>query len=363
MRPIHRKTEKVKPDMANNPATMQGANEINLFELIVALWAQKFLIISVTLIVTLAAAMYAFFSKPIYEARVYLQPPTLNGIADFNYGRTKNAELTPFTIKDVYEVFTRNLQSESLRRSFFNEVYLPSLPASERGGSQDALYSSFLRALAIGFPTKEQPDRYSVIVEGEDPAQVTAWIKTFIERAGAAAEKEMISNTTREAEVRARNFGQQISTLQETESRIRQDSITRLREALTIAEAIGLQNPPIITGNLSAEVSAAMDGQLTYMRGSKALKAEIDNLQNRKSDDPFIEKLRALQIKQSFYNDLKVSPDTVSVYRQDGPIEQPDRPTKPKKGLIILLGLVLGSMLGFMIALVRHLVLVKLSRV
>lgn len=348
--------------MANTPATTQDADEIDLFELVVALWAQKLLIIGVALVAALAAATYAFFSTPVYEARVYLQPPTLNGIADFNYGRTTDSELTPFTINDVYEVFTRNLQSESLRRTFFNEVYLPSLPASERGGSQDILYAGFLGTLAIGLPSKEQPDRYSVIVQGEDPAQITNWVKDFAARAGAAAEKEMISNATREAEVRARNLGQQISTLQETESRIRQDSITRLREALTVAEAIGLQNPPIISGNLSAEISAGMDGQLTYMRGSKALKAEIQNLESRKSDDPFIGRLRTLQIKQSFYTDLTVSPDTVSVYRQDGPIEQPDRPIKPKKGLIILLGLVLGGMLGFMIALVRYFVRARKGR-
>ncbi|MEB0007080.1 Wzz/FepE/Etk N-terminal domain-containing protein [Pseudomonas sp. RTC3] len=349
--------------MANTPATTQDADEIDLFELVVALWAQKLLIISVALVATLAAATYAFLSKPIYEARVYLQPPTLNGIADFNYGRTRDAELTPFTTKDVYEVFTRNLQSESLRRAFFNEVYLPSLPASERNGSQDVLYANFLRTLTIGLPSKEQPDRYSVIVEGEDPAQAADWVKAFAARAGAAAEKEMISNVTREAEVRARNLSQQITTLQETQSRIRQDSITQLREALAVAEAIGLQNPPIVSGNISAEVSASMDGQLTYMRGSKALKAEIQNLESRKSDDPFTGNLRALQIKQSFYTDLQVSPDAVSVYRQDGPIEQPDRPIKPKKGLIILLGLVVGGMVGFMIALVRHFVLTRKGRV
>jgi len=349
--------------MANTPATTQNTDQVDLFELIAAIWAQKFLIISVALVGALVAAAFAFMSKPVFEARVYLQPPTLNGIADFNYGRTRDSELTPFSIKDVYDVFTRNLQSESLRRAFFNEVYLPSLPESVRGGSQDRLYGDFLGALTIGLPSKEQPDRFSVSVEGVDPAQVTEWVKAFAARAGAAAEKEMISNTTREAEVRARNLGQQISTLQETESRIRQDSITRLREALTVAEAIGLQNPPIISGNLSAEISAGMDGQLTYMRGSKALKAEIQNLETRKSDDPFIKQLRALQIKQSFYTDLQVSPDTVSVYRQDGPIEQPDRPIKPKKGLIILLGLVLGGMLGFMIALARHFVQTRKSRI
>lgn len=348
--------------MANIPASTHRTNEIDLFELVAALWAQRLLIIAVALVGALAAAAYAFLSKPVYEARVYLQPPTLNGIADFNYGRTVGAELTPFTITDVYAVFTRNLQSESLRRAFFNQVYLPSLSPSEREGSQDLLYADFLKKLMIGLPTKEQPDRYSVVARGEDPAHATAWVKDFAARAGAAAEKEMISNTTREAEVRARNLGQQIATLQETENRIRQDSITRLREALAIAEAIGLQNPPLISGNLSAEVSAGMDGHLDYMRGSKALRAEIQNLETRKSDDPFIGNLRALQIKQSFYKDLQVSPDNVSVYRQDGPIEQPDRPIKPKKALIIFLGLFLGGVLGFTIALIRHFVLLKKSR-
>lgn len=340
--------------MANTPISTQRTNENDLFELFTALWAQRLLIISVALIGALAAATYAFLSKPEYEARVYLLPPTLNGIADFNYGRTADAELTPFTIKDVYEVFIRNLQSESLRRAFFSQVYLPLLSPSERNGSQDLLYSDFLKSLMIGPPTKEQPDRYSVIARGEDPAVITKWVKDFAARAGAAAEKEMISNTAREAEVRARNIGQQIATLQETESRVRQDSITQLKEALAVAEAIGLEDPPIISGNVSAEVSAGMDGQLTYMRGSKALKAEIKNLETRKSDDPFIEVLRALQIKQSFYRDLQVSPAAVSVYRQDGPIELPDRPIKPKKGLIIAMGLFLGFVLGFMIALVRR---------
>lgn len=355
--------EKVRPDMVNTPVAAKDASEIDLFELIAALWAQKILIISVVILATGAAAAYAFLSKPIYEAHVYLLPPTLNGIADFNYGRTREAELIPYTIKDVYEVFTRNLQGEQLRRSFFNEIYLPSVPESARNGSQDALYSSYLKKLIIGVPTKDQPERYSISVQGEDPVLATDWVKAFAARAGALAEDEMITNVTREAEVRSRNLAQQINTLQETENRIRQDSITQLREALKVAQAIGLENPPIISGNVSAEVSASMNGQLTYMRGTKAIRAEIKNLEERESNDPFIESLRALQIKQSFYKGLQVSPNNVAVYRQDGPIELPDRPIKPKKSLIIGLGIMVGGVLGMIIALIRHFWVVRKVRI
>lgn len=339
--------------MVNYPSTVREPDEIDLFELVAAIWAQKFLIVSVAVIASLGATAFAFLSKPVYEARVYLQPPTLNGIADFNYGRTRDAELTPYTINDVYAVFTRNLQGESLRRAFFVDIYLPSLSASERAGSQDALYANYLKTLTVGLPTKELPDRYSVAVQADDPAMATGWVKAFIARAGAASEKEMITNVTREAEVRARNLTQQISILQEAEDKVRNDSITQLKEALSVAQAIGLEKPPIISGNVAAEISAAMDGQLTYMRGTKAISAEIKNLQDRKTNDPFIANLRALQVKRSFYQALQVSPENVSVYRQDGPIEIPDRPIKPKKGLIITAGLIGGGALGVLFGLVR----------
>ncbi|MNV13349.1 Lipopolysaccharide biosynthesis protein WzzE [compost metagenome] len=341
--------------MTNAPSTKPGSDEIDLFELMRSIWAQKVMILCTTLVVVLCAAAYAFISKPVYEARVYLLPPTLNGIADFNYGRTKELELTPYTVKDVYDVFTRNLQSEALRRAFFLEVYLPSLSDADRKDSQDELYSRFLKKLTIGLPSKEQPDRYSVSVQDKDPARATEWVKTFTANAGKASKNEVITNVTREAEVRARNIGQQISILRQTESGIRSDSISRLQEALRVAQSIGLEEPPIIAGNVAAEVTATMDGQLTYMRGTKALSAEIKNLQDRKSNDPFIKNLRMLEIKKFFYEDLRIDPSGVAVYRQDGSIEIPDEPIKPKKMLYIGLAVIGGGLLGLLIGLVRYL--------
>ncbi len=345
--------------MATPPSMAREADEIDLFELVAAVWAQKVLLIGFIVVATAVAAAYAFLAKPVYEARLYLEPPTLNEIADFNYGRTRDAELTPYTINDVYGVYARNLQGESLRRAFFADVYLPSLTEGQRQGSQDALYSDFLNTLTISGPSKEMPDRYSVAVYGHDPVEATAWVRAFAARAGAQAKEEVITNLKREAEVRARNLDQQINTLQETESRVRNDAISRLQEALTVAKAIGLENPPIISGSVAVEITAAMDGQLTYMRGTKALSAEIKNLQERRSDDPFITNLRALQIKRSFYEALRVNADNVAVYRQDGSIDVPDRPIKPKKGLIIAGGFIAGGILGVLFALGRYLVALR----
>ncbi|ROL66490.1 LPS O-antigen chain length determinant protein WzzB [Pseudomonas vranovensis] len=332
--------------MRNTPESNRLDPELDVLELLGSLWAKKLIILSVMFLAVLAAVIYLFIAKPVYETRVFVIPPTQNGIADFNYGRTAEAELKPYSVKDVYEVFLRDLQAESLRRSFFEEFYLPSLSESERAGSQTRLYEKFSRELVISPSGKDSPDRYSLTVQGEDPQRVVAWAKTYVMRAGDSAREEMIKNVTREAEVRARNLAQQIDRLREGGQKVREDLIVQLREALNVARAIGLKEPPIISGNLSTEVSAGMDGHLSYMRGTKALEAEIQNLEQRRSDDPFITRLRDLQARYAFYMSVEVNPESVAVFRIDGPIEQPDSPIKPRKSVVLAMAALAGLLLG-----------------
>lgn len=340
--------------MPQLPVDAPAKDEIDLFMLVRALWLQKWIIISVTILVTLAAAVYAYTSKPLYEARIYMLPPTQNGIADFNYGRVLNTDLPPFSVKDVYDVFARNLFSESLRQTFFEEIYLPSLPEESRKGSRDRLYKRFSEKLIISPGGKDNPDRYSIAVQSYSPSEAGDWVRTYVRNASAEAKKEMIKNVVREAQVRARNIDQQITGLREGALKQREDQIQILREALVIAKAIGLQKPVVFNRRTPAELSLGVDGQTLYMRGSDALQAEIQSLESRGSDDPFITNLRMLQVKYSFLNSLTVDASSVSVYRQDGEVDDPDSPIKPDKLSILVRGAFLGLFLGLMMGLLSH---------
>ncbi|ALI05870.1 MULTISPECIES: LPS O-antigen chain length determinant protein WzzB [Pseudomonas] len=342
--------------MPNNRIETQGTNEIDLIALARGLWGQKWLILAVTLLVTVGAAAYAYLSKPVYQAQLFIMPPTQNGIAELNYGRGKSTELDPYSIKHVYDVFARNLQGESLRQTFFNEVYLPSLDESQRTGALDRLYERFSRELIIKGPGKDTPDRYSVTVQGGDPVRATEWAKAYVARASEAAESELIKNVTAEAAVRARNLEQRIVGLRETAQRIREDRIQQLREALKIAEAIGLTSPSI-NSTAAVDITVETGNKMDYQRGSKALAAEVKALESRASDDAFISDLRSLQMRYSFYRKLNIDPDSISVYRQDGSVEVPQSPIKPRKALILLLGIIAGGMLGSFIALIRFAVI------
>lgn len=338
--------------MQNNRVEERGADEIDLIELVRGLWAEKWLIVGITLLVTVGAAAYAFLSKPVYEAELFIMPPTQNGIAELNYGRGKSTELDTYSIKHVYDVFARNLQGESLRQAFFNEIYLPSLEESQRRGALDRLYERFSRELVIKGPGKSTPDRFSVAVQGSDPIRATEWAKAYVARASEAAESELIKNVTTEASVKARNLEQRIISLREAAQRIREDRIQQLREALKIAESIGLTTSTI---NSSAAVDITVDAgnKMDYQRGSKALAAEIKALESRTSDDAFISDLRSLQMRYNFYRKLNIDPERISVYRQDGNVEVPASPIKPRKALILIIGFAAGLVLAGFLALIR----------
>ena len=340
-------TEQTYPRQANSDG------DIDLVELFYGLWAQKWLIGLITLVFAVGAASYAFFSKPVYEARIAVLPPSLSDIAGFNLGRGGKDELESFSVADVYSVFTRNLQGDDARRHFFREVYLSSLDENLRSGSQDALYGSFVKTLSVKALDKNQPDRYTVVVERHDPAQSAEWAKRYIEHVTKLSLDEVLQNIRRENEVKGAQVQQEIKSLRDFAKARREDRIIRLQEALVVADALGLVNAPVISGQIAEQLSAFMDGELMYMRGSKALRAEISVLKNRTSDDPFIPSLRNLEEQYAFYEGMQLDPQKVAVARQDGVVEVPDSPIKPKKPLIVALGLVLGGMLGVFAALIR----------
>ena len=60
---------------------------------------------------------------------------------------------------------------------------------------------------------------------------------------------------------------------------------------------------------------------MDYQRGSKALMAEVEALESRSSDDAFISDLRSLQMRYSLYRKLNVDSESISVYRQEGSVE------------------------------------------
>ncbi|WP_312388091.1 Wzz/FepE/Etk N-terminal domain-containing protein [Pseudomonas sp.] len=335
---------------------LREQDDLDLIELFGALWRRKRVIVASVLVITGMAAAYALLSQPVYEAKVYVQPPTKNDIAALNQGRNGERGLEVYSTKDVYAVYLRALQSDSLRRAFFRDTYLPTLSDGQRQGSQDRLFARFNELLTVALASKETPDRFYVQALTEDPNVSAQWIGRYVEMASERAKRTLIKDALADAAVVADNLQEDIAQARASARRMREDEIVRLSESLNVAQSIGLELPPLISGSMATEISADADGALTYMRGSKALQAEIENLQSRESDDPFVDKLRQRQEELMFYRGLRIHPDAFAVYQTDGAVEVPDSPVKPRKAMIIGGGLFIGLLMGVGLALLSSMV-------
>lgn len=352
----------MNPNSPANPSNQQ--DEIDLIELFQGLWAQKWLIAAFTAVAVAGAAAFAFLSTPTYEAKSGVLPPRLSDIAGYNLGRSE-AKLAEFKIEDVYRVFKRNLLSDGVKRELFVDTYLPSLSEAEASGAQDRLWVKFNGLLAVRAPdAKNNPDYFTITVQHEDPQTAADWVNRYVGMVVEKTEAEMKDNLLAEIGTRAQSIERQIELLRTSAQKRREDRIIRLKEAQLVAEAVGIDAPQVTAGKTSSDGDLAqfMDGNLMYMRGAKAIGAELTVLEQRKNDDPFIPELRGLENQLEFLNRVDVNPDNVSVYTLDSGAEVPQTPIKPKKVLILALGLVLGGMLGVFVALMRTLWISRSAR-
>ena len=255
--------------MQNSNNTTGSSIEIDLFEVFDAVWKRKWLVIGMTLAIGCLAAAYAFLTAPVYESKYYISPPTLNDIANLNYGRADRSDLKPFSVDHVYKVFLQNLQSESQRRIFFESTYLPALPPKSAKAPQGVLYDSFSKSLTIAPVGKEDEGRWSVSLQSTSPERAMEWVDLYVRQVGESTERELAQNAKKEAMILCRNIQLEIDTLRESSRRVREDTISKVREALMIAKSSGLEDTVVFAGNGSDKLAGGIDQDNAYLRGSK----------------------------------------------------------------------------------------------
>lgn len=329
------------------------SDEIDLFELIESIWKEKILIIIITVLVTSFAVAYALVAKPTYQATTVFYQPTASAIQSYNFGR-KEVGFSEYSISEIYNTFITSLNSQQLRTQFFEEIYLPSLTKEQQQAPRSTLLNSLSSAVSVKQSNpKENKNLYEVTVQQQDPAVAAKWANLYVQMAITLSKSEILENIASEVEARKASINLSIESALAKTQAMRQDEITQLKEALNIANAIGLVNPSLPDGKATQEGANYVDRNLTYMRGSKALKSQIETLEKRKDDHAFVPGLQNLIAQLNLLNALPLNFDKAEVVKIDKTALTPDTPIKPKKRIIVMIGFVLGGMLGVFAALIR----------
>lgn len=216
------------------------------------------------------------------------------------------------------------------------------------------------------------------------------------QRANYNASKEAkIAALLEEDALKRAQLQDELSALREELKTRRTNRIQQLSEAISIADSLGIRTPTSPSTMTAAShggtqvIRTEVTNQETplYFMGTEALIAERDALANRKSDD-FVEpriaeiqselamlknnreveilkeregedlylaNLAQLREEAARLKGIKLDTERLRLVRLDQPALESLKPVKPKKAMILALGLVLGGMLGVFIALVRSL--------
>lgn len=357
----------------SRPLAGPSSDEIDLRELALSLWQSRAIVFVIALVTVLVAGTYIFLATPVYHTQAKALPPPESGLAAYNKafrmsgpaaeGVISNASETgkdrlladvipALTPQDAYRHFMRHAASVALRRAFFEEHYLPAqnLPKTISKTEYERQWVGFNRQLTVALPrTPADNDLVTISWQGTDPSLIADWTNLYLHSAIETAQKELADNLSSALSVLGSSLDDQLVSLRSGAQKQREQQIARLREALSLAESIGLETPPD-AGNLITSYS----GETAYMRGARALRNEIVLLQNRKSDDPFIPEIADIFKRQALLKTVTVIPEQVAVARVDETAAVAVSPIKPRKALILALALVLGTMGGICIVLIRN---------
>lgn len=300
-------------------------DEIDLLALIQSLFQQKYLILAITGLFTLAAVAYTFLATPYYQVQSILRPVDSGSLDELN--GTGVYQLTPT------EALTRigaGLSSYERRLAFFRDNQALFEGLAVPGRSLEQVFEEFSRsAFSMLQADPKKPDRlsefvglsliYPADVEGvavvnglvdfvldAERERIASDLKVLIANRLSGIEQKIAAararyETSKQAQIATllEQSALQRAQLQDELQALRNELKTRreyriksLEEAIRIAKTLGIESPT----TPSAMAGAQRQGQVVltevnsqeiplYFMGVDALAAERQALNARRSDD------------------------------------------------------------------------------
>lgn len=339
----------------NKTSYCAESEEIGFLDLLGVIRRRISVIILCLSISVILAGVYLAIAEPVFRSEARLFPPQNRDLEGFwiSLGRVDEEQTDRYSSDQVFERMLRNLGSQGLRREFFEDhdlakFYLPEAPTNLATVEQ-----TFDKRFNESFQIDRDPLDPSVAVISFSyvkPDLAAKWLNQFIEFVDTHTIQQLGSDVGVEIDAEIKSVRNKMSRMLVSAQRNTQDRIIRLKESLRIAKTLGITDTStlsVLSGGVNQGGVAVNTAQLPqYMRGINALEEEIMVLQARKSEEPFIEGYRALQARLEMLESISLALGDMSAVYVDIPAREAYSPEKPRKLLLLLLAVVLGTTIG-----------------
>ncbi|NYT37552.1 Wzz/FepE/Etk N-terminal domain-containing protein [Allopusillimonas soli] len=356
------------------------AEEISLRDLACILrrtWRLTFLLVCLAV---LLATAYIYFVPPVYEVSVQVLPPTTGDLAIYNATQgiladkpadarilreqmgdeIRNTLLQP---DEAWNRFLAVLQSGSVKQQFITEYH----PA---GAARDATPLTLRRMLDRNLTVTVNKGgalaSARVTLRGTQPDVLSERTIQYARLALALGRDMLLEDLKSQLRVQNDVIDKRIAALREIGRYQRDARMVRLRDAITVARAIGLAKAPensplIVVGDDRAGASRHADG-LLYMRGYEALQSELTQLQQRQNDDAYISGMLPLIEKQTRLAHVDIDDMRLSIGRIDAASDVYVHKVAPRAMLILALSVLASLVLGCAVSVACHMLAMTDSR-
>lgn len=345
------------------------SDEIDLRELVLVLWRQKFLILLVTSVFVVSGIGYSMTARQVWTSQALISEPSVSQVAALqlavdkiqaimsssssNNGNNNGAPLSTAAFSSleqpaIYQSFISAFNSMNNKRAFLMQEGIYAAAMEREGISDKRSERALMSKLAESISAKAQ-DKISkdmtLSFSAETPELAQQRLVKYI---NFIQQQQLKSKNTELQSIwqnRIKALSAQYDSVKADTLLKRQEELQRVGYSLRISKAAGVDAPlekidsqEIFNIQLGAKGLAEKLNILNEIKDPELLNPELGNIRLQLSS------LKALNLQDAEFTSFNMI---------DSP-EEPFTRDKPKRPLIIVLATLLGGMLGIAIVLVRH---------
>ena len=354
----------------------QREDELDLYELAANLWHKKYTIISIALLVTVLAGTLAFALPSTWKSETKIFQVDVHNLSElysaWDVIYDDSAEYSTINPQSVFDDFYRRLLSPKVRWQAFTDSGLQQKALAGVETDDDlvvrAAWQRFQRNITVersdaqNTRNTDSVSFISVSYTGDDPNFATSMINDYLVPAAFQATKDEL--TLRLESEKKRQLEKINRRIEQIETQfLESKAVTEvaLKEALRLAQVSNMIELPENL-NLSRTL-----GDKSFLLGVDVLQEQLALLESDLKRYYFLSRpdlnsdtntlLPAIESivfqKKDKLEQLNPKVITWAPVMIDLPAQVPTSREKPKRLLILVLGMLLGSMLGVFVAMIQ----------